>query len=111
MREVVDRFFLNWNFFFGKSSDGGVSFHYSFHSRNCLESCRRSNMLRWRLCRTLLGAIALYSQLDSLGGMAYAFQYPAAFPKSKLYQLSPQDMGLEDMAGTIAAFGDFNGDK
>jgi hypothetical protein len=43
--------------------------------------------------------------------MAYAFQYPAAFPKSKLYQLSPQDMGLEDMAGTIAAFGDFNGDK
>lgn len=59
----------------------------------------------------MLGAIALYSQLFSLGGIAYAFQYPEAFPKSKLYQLSPQIMGLEDMAGTIAAFGDFNGDK
>ncbi|KAG2182189.1 hypothetical protein INT43_007116 [Umbelopsis isabellina] len=59
----------------------------------------------------MLGAIALYSQLFSLGGVANAFQYPEAFPKSKLYQLSPQIMGLEDMAGTIAAFGDFNGDK
>jgi hypothetical protein len=59
----------------------------------------------------MLGAIALYSQLFILGGIANAFQYPEAFPKSKLYQLSPQIMGLEDMAGTIAAFGDFNGDK
>jgi len=68
-------------------------------------------MSRWSSCRTVLSFLALYCYLADHIGIAAAFQYPTAFPKSKLYQLSPQTIGIEDLAGTIAAFGDFNGDK
>lgn len=39
------------------------------------------------------------------------FQYGTRFPKSKLYNLEPKTIGLDEIDGTIAAFGDFNGDK
>lgn len=52
-----------------------------------------------------------------LGGLlptttiAQAFQYGTRFPKSKLYNLTQSEIGLDAIDGTIAAFGDFNGDK
>ncbi|KAG0188719.1 hypothetical protein DFQ28_004447 [Apophysomyces sp. BC1034] len=42
---------------------------------------------------------------------AQSFQYATRFPQSKLYSLSPKSVGLGDFDGTVAAFGDFNGDK
>lgn len=39
------------------------------------------------------------------------FQYGTRFPKNKLYNLEPETIGLDGIDGTIAAFGDFNGDK
>lgn len=43
--------------------------------------------------------------------IAQTFQYGSRFPKDKLYNLEPDTVGLEDIDGTVAAFGDFNGDK
>ncbi|KAI8381145.1 uncharacterized protein BYT42DRAFT_565436 [Radiomyces spectabilis] len=42
---------------------------------------------------------------------AQNFKYTNRFPQSKLYNMSPRSIGLQDMDGTIAAFADFNGDK
>ncbi|KAI8089476.1 uncharacterized protein BX664DRAFT_333099 [Halteromyces radiatus] len=42
---------------------------------------------------------------------AQSIQYAQRFPKSRLYSLSPASLGLGNMDGTIAAFGDFNADK
>lgn len=39
------------------------------------------------------------------------FNYTSTFPKNKLYSLKPDSIGLDKVDGTIAAFGDFNGDK
>jgi integrin alpha FG-GAP repeat containing protein 1 len=52
-----------------------------------------------------------------LGGLlptatiAQNFQYSTRFPKNKLYNLTSTEIGLNAIDGTIAAFGDFNGDK
>lgn len=43
--------------------------------------------------------------------IAQNFNYAQRFPKSKLYNLEPDSIGLASIDGTIAAFGDFNGDK
>lgn len=42
---------------------------------------------------------------------AQNIQYATRFPKNKLYDLSPSSTGLDNIDGTVAAFGDFNGDK
>lgn len=39
------------------------------------------------------------------------FQYGTRFPNNKLYNLEADTIGLDNIEGTIAAFGDFNGDK
>lgn len=43
--------------------------------------------------------------------LAQTFQYGSRFPKNKLYNLEPDTIGLDSIDGTVAAFGDFNGDK
>ncbi|KAI9311839.1 hypothetical protein BX666DRAFT_1992962 [Dichotomocladium elegans] len=43
--------------------------------------------------------------------LAQNFQYAQRFPQNKLYNLPPSSTGLDEIDGTIAAFGDFNGDK
>ncbi|CEP13272.1 hypothetical protein [Parasitella parasitica] len=43
--------------------------------------------------------------------IAQIFKYGSRFPKNKLYNLEPDIIGLEKIDGTVAAFGDFNGDK
>lgn len=43
--------------------------------------------------------------------LAQTFQYGSRFPKNKLYNLEPGAIGLDNIDGTVAAFGDFNGDK
>ncbi|KAI9027529.1 hypothetical protein CLU79DRAFT_881311 [Phycomyces nitens] len=43
--------------------------------------------------------------------LAQSFEYATRFPQNKLYSLDQKTIGLEDFDGTIAAFGDFNGDK
>lgn len=53
---------------------------------------------------------ALYALLPT-AIVGQAFNYATRFPKSKLYSLEPDTVGLADLDGTIAAFGDFNGDK
>ncbi|CAO3663293.1 unnamed protein product [Umbelopsis ramanniana] len=68
-------------------------------------------MLRWRSSGTITQALALCCCITNLFSTSYAFQYPSTFPKSKLYQLPPDSLGIDNLAGTIAAFGDFNGDK
>ncbi|OBZ83458.1 T-cell immunomodulatory protein [Choanephora cucurbitarum] len=42
---------------------------------------------------------------------AQALNYASRFPSSQLYGLKPDSIGLDNLDGTIAAFGDFNGDK
>ncbi|KAI8983819.1 hypothetical protein BDB01DRAFT_790233 [Pilobolus umbonatus] len=42
---------------------------------------------------------------------AQNFKYGPSLPKNKLYGLDTDTIGLGAMDGTIAAFGDFNGDK
>ncbi|KAI8072567.1 hypothetical protein BC940DRAFT_292890 [Gongronella butleri] len=42
---------------------------------------------------------------------AQSLQYAKRFPKSRLYNLSPESVGLGNIDGTISAFGDFNADK
>jgi hypothetical protein len=68
-------------------------------------------MLRWRSSRKIIEALALFCCISNLFNTVYAFQYSSTFTKSKLYQLSPDTLGIDNLAGTIAAFGDFNGDK
>lgn len=43
--------------------------------------------------------------------IAQNFEYAQRFPKSRLYNLEPKSIGLDTIDGTVAAFGDFNGDK
>ncbi|KAI9248623.1 hypothetical protein BY458DRAFT_526411 [Sporodiniella umbellata] len=43
--------------------------------------------------------------------LSQTFNYGATFPKNKLYGLKTDSIGLDKIDGTIAAFGDFNGDK
>jgi integrin alpha FG-GAP repeat containing protein 1 len=43
--------------------------------------------------------------------IAQTFNYGSRFPKDKLYNLEPNTIGLDGIDGTVAAFGDFNGDK
>ncbi|KAI8881111.1 hypothetical protein K501DRAFT_223676 [Backusella circina FSU 941] len=43
--------------------------------------------------------------------LAQNFKYSTQYPKDKLYSLSSSTIGLNNIDGTIAAFGDFNGDK
>ncbi|GAA5798014.1 hypothetical protein HPULCUR_003412 [Helicostylum pulchrum] len=43
--------------------------------------------------------------------LSQKFQYGTRFPKNKLYNLEANTIGLDGIDGTIAAFGDFNGDK
>lgn len=43
--------------------------------------------------------------------LSQTFQYGTRFPKNKLYNLEANTIGLDGIDGTIAAFGDFNGDK
>jgi integrin alpha FG-GAP repeat containing protein 1 len=43
--------------------------------------------------------------------IAQTFQYGQRFPNNKLYNLEPDTIGLDGIDGTVAAFGDFNGDK
>jgi integrin alpha FG-GAP repeat containing protein 1 len=43
--------------------------------------------------------------------IAQTFNYASRFPKNKLYNLEPNTIGLDGIDGTVAAFGDFNGDK
>lgn len=56
--------------------------------------------LQWAICALLPTTL-----------LAQTFNFAARFPKSKLYNLEPDTIGLDGMDGTIAAFGDFNGDK
>jgi integrin alpha FG-GAP repeat containing protein 1 len=56
--------------------------------------------IQWTLCALLPTTI-----------LAQTFNYATRFPKSKLYNLEPNTVGLDGIDGTIAAFGDFNGDK
>jgi integrin alpha FG-GAP repeat containing protein 1 len=43
--------------------------------------------------------------------LAQNFKYSTQYPKDKLYSLTSSTIGLNNLDGTIAAFGDFNGDK
>ncbi|KAG1456295.1 hypothetical protein G6F56_006860 [Rhizopus delemar] len=43
--------------------------------------------------------------------LCQTFNYGTTFPKNKLYGLKSDSIGLDKIEGTIAAFGDFNGDK
>ncbi|KAI7897751.1 uncharacterized protein BX663DRAFT_481196 [Cokeromyces recurvatus] len=54
------------------------------------------------LCSLLLLPLSVLGQF---------FNYGTRFPKNKLYNLEPQTIGLDNIDGTVAAFGDFNGDK
>jgi integrin alpha FG-GAP repeat containing protein 1 len=53
----------------------------------------------------------LIASILPTAAIAQKFQYGSRFPKNKLYNLEPDTIGLEDIDGTVAAFGDFNGDK
>ncbi|KAI9473399.1 MAG: hypothetical protein EXX96DRAFT_528016 [Benjaminiella poitrasii] len=58
--------------------------------------------MRTIYCSLLLLPISVFGQL---------FNYGARFPKNKLYNLERNTIGLDNFDGTIASFGDFNGDK
>ncbi|KAI7881702.1 hypothetical protein K492DRAFT_236516 [Lichtheimia hyalospora FSU 10163] len=61
-----------------------------------------------RRLRTSILSLVLFITTLSTG---QNIQYATRFPKNKLYDLSPSSTGLDTMDGTVAAFGDFNGDK
>lgn len=60
-----------------------------------------------RLKSSILSLFLFFTTLTT----AQNIQYATRFPKNKLYDLSPSSTGLDTIDGTVAAFGDFNGDK
>lgn len=60
-----------------------------------------------RLRASILSLLLFVTTLST----AQNIQYATRFPKNKLYDLSPSSTGLDNIDGTVAAFGDFNGDK